>query len=102
MALKFKKLDRREIRKLKQPGEKLTEHGNTFERLPKGDGRYTINIMVDGVRVHRVIGKESDGVTREQAENFIEQARTDARKGRLNLPRPAVLPSPATFGVRDS
>jgi hypothetical protein len=92
----------REIRKLKQPGEKLTEHGITFERLPKGDGRYTINIMLDGVRVHRVIGKESDGVTREQAENFIEQTRTDARKGRLNLPRPAVLPSPATFGVRDS
>jgi hypothetical protein len=58
MALKFKKLDRREIRKLKQPGEKLTEHGITFERLPKGDGRYTINIMVDGVRVHRRAGRE--------------------------------------------
>lgn len=94
MALKFKKLDHREIRKLKQPGEKLTEYGITFERLPKGDGRYTVNIMVDGVRVHRVLGKESDGVTREQAENFIEQARTDARKGRLNLLRPTVLPPP--------
>lgn len=43
--------------------------------------------MVDGQRIHRVIGKESDGVTREQAEKFIEQARTDARQGRLNLPK---------------
>lgn len=43
--------------------------------------------MVDGIRVHRVIGKESEGVTRKQAEVFIEQSRTDARKGRLNLPK---------------
>jgi integrase len=43
--------------------------------------------MVDGQRVHRVIGKESDGVTRKQAETFIEKARTDARRGRLNLPK---------------
>jgi integrase len=86
MALKFKKLTRNNIRKAK-PGDKLQEHGIFFQRLPNGDGRYTINIMVDGIRVHRVIGMESEGVTRTQAENFIEQARTDARKGRLNLPK---------------
>ncbi|MGH8644401.1 MAG: tyrosine-type recombinase/integrase [Gammaproteobacteria bacterium] len=86
MALKFKTLDRLTIRKL-QPGQRLAEHGITFERLPNGDGRYTVNIMVDGQRVHRVIGKGSDGVTRQQAEDFIEKARTDARQGRLNLPK---------------
>jgi Phage integrase SAM-like domain len=86
MALKFTRLTRLSCRKLKS-GEKVMEHGITFERLPDGDGRYTINIMVDGQRVHRVIGKESDGVTREQAEQFIEQARTQARQGRLNLPK---------------
>lgn len=86
MALKFKKLTRNNIRKAK-PGGKLQEHGISFQRLPNGDGRYSINIMVDGIRVHRVIGKESEGVTRKQAEDFIEQARTDARKGRLNLPK---------------
>lgn len=43
--------------------------------------------MVDGIRVHRIVGKESEGVTRSQAEDFIEQARTEARKGRLNLPK---------------
>ena len=86
MALKFQKLTRTNIRKI-QSGEKLHEHGISFERLANGDGRYTVNIMVDGVRVHRVIGKESEGVTRKQAEDYIEQARTDARKGRLNLPK---------------
>lgn len=69
------------------PGQRLSEHGITFDRLVTGDGRYTVNVMVDGVRVHRVIGKESDGVTRQRAEDFIERARTDARQGRLNLPQ---------------
>lgn len=86
MAFKFSTLTRTNARKLK-PGEKLQEHGITFERLSNGDGRYSVNIMVDGQRIHRVIGKESDGVTREQAEQFVEQARTDARQGRLNLPK---------------
>jgi len=86
MALKFQKLSRTNTRKL-LPGHKLTEHGISFERLKSGDGRYSVNIMVDGIRIHRVIGRESEGVTRKQAEDFIEQARTDARKGRLNLPK---------------
>ena len=85
MAIKFSKLTRTAIRKL-QPGEKIIEHGITFARLDNGDGRYTVGIMVDGQRVHRVIGKESDGTTRQQAEDFIEGARPDARNGRLNLP----------------
>ena len=86
MPLKFSRLTRPNIRKV-EPDEQLTEHGITFERLPNGAGRYTVNIMVDGQRIHRVIGKESDGVTRKQAEDFIEKVRTDARAGRLNLPK---------------
>ena len=85
MPLKFSRLTRPNIRKV-EPDEQLTEHGITFERLSNGAGRYAVNIMVDGQRIHRVIGKESDGVTRKQAEHFIEKARTDARAGRLNLP----------------
>jgi len=65
MAIKFLKLTRPEIRKL-EAGHKIMEHGITFERFANGDGRYTVNIMVDGQRIHRVIGKESDGVTRKQ------------------------------------
>lgn len=86
MAKAFTKLHRDELRKLK-PGEKRTEHGITFERLASGDGLYTVNVMVDGIRIHRTIGRESEGVTRTQAEAFIEQARTDARHDRLTLPK---------------
>jgi integrase len=84
--LKFSKLNRAQQRQL-QTGQKLEEHGISFERLANGNGRYTINIMVDGQRIHRVIGKESDGVTRKQAEDVIETLRTQARQGRLNLPK---------------
>ena len=65
----------------------ISEHGIIFERLKNGDGRFLINIMVDGKRVHRVLGKESEGVTRQQAEEFVEKLRTDARHDRLNLPK---------------
>tara|TARA_R110000772_G_scaffold18400_6_gene51412 strand:+ start:19171 stop:20322 length:1152 start_codon:yes stop_codon:yes gene_type:complete len=54
--------------------------------MKDGDIRYSVNIMVDGQRIHRVIGKQSDGVTREQAERAIEKFRTNAREGRLDLP----------------
>lgn len=86
MALKFAKLTRPNIRKL-VPEQKISEHGITFERFENGDGRYSVNIMVDGQRIHRVIGRESEGVTRKQAEDFIEKTKTDARSGRLNLPK---------------
>ena len=50
------------------------------------DVRYSVNIMVDGQRIHRVIGRASEGVTRSQAEEFVECKRTEAREGRLSLP----------------
>lgn len=86
MTIKFIKLTRQKIRSLPQ-GNKITENGITFERLQNGDGRYSINIMVDGVRIHRAVGKESAGVTRLQAEQLTEKLRTDARYMRLNLPK---------------
>ena len=85
MALRFSRLDRPAIRRLK-PGESITEHGITAERLADGDLRYSVAVMVDGKRIHRVVGKVSDGVTRTQCENFIEKVRTEARTGRLSLP----------------
>lgn len=86
MPIKFIRIKRSNQRQLKS-GEKLEEHGITFERLSNGDGRFKINIMVDGQRIHRVVGKESEGVTRLQAEELIAKFRTDARHGRLNLPK---------------
>jgi len=85
MALKYTKLTRASVRQLARK-QSISEHGITFERLVNGDGRYKVNIMVDGQRIHRVIGKESEGVTRQQAEDFIEQLKTEARQQRLHLP----------------
>jgi len=68
-------------------GSKITEQGVTFERPANGDGVFSVNVMVDGQRMHRVIGRESDGTTRTHAEEFIEKTRRDAREGRLNLPK---------------
>lgn len=85
MAIRFSKLTRPAIRALK-PGASISEHGINFRRSANGDGVYSINVMVDRRRIHRVIGRESDGVTRPQAEDFIAQARTDAMRQRLELP----------------
>jgi integrase len=97
MALKFTKLNKAAVKKL-GAGETITEHGIKFERLPNGDGRYSVNIMVDGQRIHRVVGKESAGLTRTQAEDYIEQVNTDARVGRLNLPKGRKV----TLGFKDA
>ena len=86
MALRFARLTRPNIRAL-AIGEKLTEHGITAECLKDGDVRFSVNVMVDGQRIHRVIGRASEGTTRTQAEGFIEKARSDAREERLNLPK---------------
>ena len=48
--------------------------------------------MADGERIHRVIGREVDGVTRTQCEEFIAAKRTEAREDRLNLPRKRKTP----------
>lgn len=91
MALRFSKLTRPAIRALK-PSEKITEHGITAKREVAGDIVYTVNVMVQGRRVHRVVGRESDGTTRTQAEDYISQVRTDAKHGRLSLPKGRSIP----------
>lgn len=85
MPVKFQTLTRQAMRALAAK-QKLSEHGISFERMVNGDGRFTINIMVDGKRIHRVIGKESDGTTRTQAEEAIAKLRQDSKHNRLNLP----------------
>jgi integrase len=86
MAKSFSKLTRPLMRKLKA-GEKVSEGGITFERTADSDGIFTVNIMVDGLRIHRVVGRESDGTTRTQAEDFIQKVRRDAKEDRLSLPK---------------
>jgi integrase len=86
MPLSFSRLTRPNIRRLPNGG-KVAEHGIVAEKLRNGDVRYSVGIMVDGRRIHRVLGTESGGVTRTQCEEFIEKCRTEAREGRLALPR---------------
>ena len=86
MSQKFQKITRPAIAKL-DIGKSITEHGITAERIKSGDIRYSINVMVDGQRIHRVIGTESKGVTRSNAENQIEKYSTEVREGRLDLPQ---------------
>ena len=86
MAKTFLKLTRAQMRKLAM-GKRITEHGITFERLTNGDGLFSVNIMVDRRRIHRSIGRESDGTTRSTVEEFISKARHESREGRLNLPK---------------
>ena len=86
MAKTFSKLTRPIMRKLSK-GSVINEHGITFKRKQNNDGLFTVNVMVDGQRIHRVIGRESDGTTRTQAEEFIEKVKQDAKTGRLNLPK---------------
>ena len=86
MALKFQSLTRKAASSL-LVGQKITEHGITVERTGKGDLIYRVGIMVDGRRIHRTIGRASEGVSREQAERAIESFRTQEREGRLNLPK---------------
>ena len=96
MAASFSRLDRRAIRKL-PPGGSITERGITAEKLLDGDVRYSVNVMVDGQRIHRVLGRETEGVTRTQAEEFIAMVRTNARENRLSLPKGRKLP--LSFGA---
>jgi hypothetical protein len=57
MARAFNKLTRPAMRSLR-PGDGLTEHGINFERIANGDGVFSVNVMVDGMRIHRVVGRE--------------------------------------------
>lgn len=86
MSLRFAKLTRPAIRAL-PIGSKITEHGITAMKLTNSDIGYSVNVMVDGERIHRTVGKESEGITRDQASNLIETLRTRAREGRLSLPK---------------
>ena len=85
MTIRFQRLSRPMIRQLSS-GQRITEHGITAERTKSGDVRFSVNVMIDGQRIHRVIGRESEGVTREQAERAIETFKTKAREERLDLP----------------
>lgn len=84
--MKFERLTRAAMRALK-PGESIFENGIKYTKLPNGDGRFGVNLMVNGKRIQRVVGNESADVTREKVEEYIAKVKTEAREERLNLPK---------------
>ena len=51
MTRRFSRLTRPNIRRLKTD-ERVTEHGITAEMMADNDVRYSVNVMVDGQRIH--------------------------------------------------
>src|SRR4051812_45740897 len=86
MARRFEKLTKQQMSRL-LPGERLTEHGIEYQRLPNGDSIFRVNVMVDGERVHRTLGLASDGVTVQKASEWMGAVRVAAAEGRLHLPK---------------
>ncbi len=74
----FTKLTRPGMRGLK-PGQSLSEHGITYTRTANGDGRWSVNVMVSRRRHHQVIGLESEGYTRTQAEDVVAALKASKR-----------------------
>ena len=91
MTKRFEKLTRQATRSL-ESGKRIVEHGIVYEKLKNGDGRFEICIQANGTRQHRVIGNESEGITRTHAEQAIEKLKHDARSNRLSLPKGRKLP----------
>lgn len=86
MAIKYSKLTKANCAKLQQ-NEMIVENGIVYQKTKNNDGKFSINICVNGKRIHRVIGYESDGTTRVQVEEVIAQIKSDAKNNRLNLPQ---------------
>lgn len=74
----FAKITRPAMRGLK-PGQTISEHGIAYTRLANGDGRWSINVMVNRRRHHQVVGLESEGYTRTQAEDVIATLKAGKR-----------------------
>jgi len=86
MPRKFKKLTREKI-KLLEANQVICEHNIQYIKKENGDGLFKIYGTVDGQRINRTVGRESEGVTRQAAEMAWEQLKTQAREKRLNLPK---------------
>ncbi|HWW08136.1 site-specific integrase [Collimonas sp.] len=84
MAKKFSKLTKLGMQRLKA-GEQIIEHGIEFERMRDGDGAFRINIMVDGKRIHRSLGRESEGMTPLVVWKDMAEMRSNSVNERLGL-----------------
>jgi integrase len=86
MSKKFNKLTREAMKALK-PGEYICENNIKYTKLDNGDGLFSVYGNANGKRFHRNVGKDSQGITRLQAEEVFQKLMQDAKADRFNLPK---------------
>jgi integrase len=86
MSKKFTKLTREAIKSLK-PGQSICEQNIKYTKLKDGDGLFSVYGNTNGKRFNRSVGKESQGTTRQQAEEVFQKLMQDAKADRFNLPK---------------
>ncbi|PZP62323.1 MAG: hypothetical protein DI597_05420 [Pseudoxanthomonas spadix] len=70
-------------------GQSISEHGITYTRLAGGDGRWSINVMINRKRHHQVVGNDSEGFTRTQAEELVARLKAGKRDRALGIRKTA-------------
>lgn len=70
-----------------KPGQYICENNIKYTKLDGGDGLFSVYGRANGRRFHRNVGKESQGITRLQAEEVFQKLMQDARADRFNLPK---------------
>jgi integrase len=68
------------------PGESATACGITYTKLD-GDGRWSVNVMVNRVRHHVVVGLESQGFTLTQARELVAELKAKKSERRHGIVR---------------
>lgn len=91
--MKYTILSSKNLKKL-QPGMVLRENGIIAERRANGDIRWQVNIMVEGKRVSRTVGYESDGTGISDCEALVAKLTMDARHGRLGIEKVQLVARP--------
>lgn len=86
MSKKFAKLTREAMKAL-QPREYICDNNIKYLKLKDGDGLFSVYGNANGKRFHRNVGKESQGITRQQAEDVFQKLMQDAKADRFNLPK---------------
>jgi integrase len=82
----FDRLSRPALRKV-SIGASIAQGGIVYTRL-RSDGRWSINVMVNRVRHHIVVGLESEGFTRTQAEDVIAGLKAKKREQQHGVASP--------------
>ncbi|MDD3236663.1 MAG: hypothetical protein PHV37_01025 [Candidatus Gastranaerophilales bacterium] len=55
MSIKYEKLTKANCSKLEY-GKMIVENGIVYEKTKNNDGKFSVNICVNGKRIHRVAG----------------------------------------------